>query len=109
MIEAAGDGFVFGAEAADNRVQAGLHVIGVFVLQVVVDEDDHGERKGLGGEDVDALLDVILEDAKFVATQVRHEFAGVAFDGDGQNDEIGIYGNAGLGVGERGGGRTRRL
>ena len=54
--------------------------------------------KGFGGEDVDTLLDVVLEDAEFVATQVGNESAGAILDGNGQDDEAGIHGDSGLGV-----------
>ena len=98
LVEAADKGFVLGAHAADDGFEAGLHLFGVFVLQVVVDQDDHRERKGFGGEDVDVLLDVILEDAELVAAEVRDEFAAVVLDGDGEDDEVGINGDTGLGV-----------
>src|ERR1700676_3736516 len=98
LIEAAEERFVFRAHAADNGVETRLHLRGVFVFEVVVDEDDHGERERFGGEDLDALFDVVLEDAKFVFAKVGHEVAGAILDGNGENDEAGIDGDPGLGV-----------
>ena len=72
---------------------------GVFGFQIVVDEDDEGEREGFLGEDVDGLFDVVVEDAEVGLAEVGNELAILVFYGDREDDEVGVDGDFGLGVG----------
>src|SRR5260221_1614023 len=88
LIEAADEGFVAGAEAADDRRQAGLHLLLVFAFQVVVNQDDQGKRHGLNGKTPNLLLHVVFQDAKFIPAQIRNQITVAVFHRDGDNDRV---------------------
>lgn len=98
-VEAADESFVIAAEAAENGGEAGLDLLRVFGFEVIIEQDDDGEREGFRGEKFQALFDVIIENAKFAAGQVGDEPALAVLDGDGQKNVV--YGKfqGGLAVG----------
>src|ERR1700730_3326708 len=108
LIEATDEGFVVGAHAAGDGFEAGLHLVGVFIFQVVVDENDHRKGKSVGGKDVDILLDAILEDAKVFALKAIEELAFTILDGDGQDNQVRIDRDSRLGVAQWSSGRLAR-
>jgi hypothetical protein len=63
-VETAHQGFVVGADSSSDGAERGGHLGGVLGLEVVIDEDDERKRESFGGEDVDGLFDVLVEDAK---------------------------------------------
>src|ERR1700676_1080453 len=89
LVEAADAGFVVDAEAADDGAEAGFNLVGIFLLQIVIDKYDHRKRNGLGGKrnDVD-LFHAILKNAEFIFLQVGYQIASLVFDGD-RDDDVG--------------------
>src|ERR1700676_311765 len=89
LVEAADAGFVVDAEAADDGAEAGFNLVGIFLLQIVIDKYDHRKRNGLGGKRNDVnLFHAILKNAKFIFLQVGHQIASLVFDGD-RDDDVG--------------------
>ncbi len=83
LIEAADEGFVFQAQPSNHGVEALANFLRVFLFEVVVQQDDHRQRKGFRGKNIDLLLHIIFKHAEFVALQVRNEVAGAVLDRDG--------------------------
>lgn len=98
-VETADEGFVIVAEAGNDGRQAGFDLLGVFGLEIVVEEDDDGERECFGGEKFEALFDVVIKDAEFVAGEVGDEMAVAVFYGDRQKDVVHVEFQSGLAVG----------
>jgi hypothetical protein len=98
-VKAADESFVIAAEAAENGGEAGLDLLGIFGFEVVVKQDDDGEREGFRGEKFQALFDTVIEDAKLAAGEVGDQAAVAVLDGDGEKDVV--YGKlqGGLAVG----------
>ncbi len=100
-----GDGdFVVGAEAGGHGDETFLHLLGGLGGHVVIDEQHGRERRAIGGKHVDALLDVVFEDAELVLAEVGGQPTGGVFHGDRNEDEIGTDANGALGIGEGAGG-----
>src|SRR5215471_9786094 len=74
-IEAADKRFVVGTESGNNGGEAGLDLAGLLSSEVVVQQDHRGDRESLGGEKFDALLDIVVEDAELVASEVGDQSA----------------------------------
>ena len=113
LVKGANKSFVARAHAPDNGAQTGLDRLGVLALQVVVNEDDHGDGKDLGGKKGDLLLDLILKDAEFVLPKVGYQIAFPVFYRNRHNHESRVHDDFGrslaLGRGLRGLRRRRRL
>ena len=89
-VETADEGFIVGAEAGDDRREAGLDLLGVLGLEIVVQEDYGGEGKCFSGEVFEALLNVVVEDAEFGARKVCHQVACAVLHSDWQDHEIDV-------------------
>jgi len=68
-IEAADKSFVVGTESGDDGRQAGFDLLGLLRAKVVIEQNDSGKREA-SAEKIRALLDVVVQDAEFVALQV---------------------------------------
>ena len=98
-IETADEDFIGGTDATGDGAESRRHLCGVFGSEVVVNENDEREREGFLGEDIDGLLDVVVENVEFGLAKVGDEIALLVLDGDGEDDEVGVYGDFVLGVG----------
>ena len=98
-IEAADESFIIGAQSRNDGGDTRFDLFGVLRFEVVVEQDDYGQRKGFGREKLDALFDVVVEDAKFVASKIGNETALAVFYGDREKNVV--YGEfqRGLAVG----------
>src|SRR5271169_6325822 len=65
--------FVGRAEARGDGDQALLHLVGLFLREIVVNENDGGKRKGIGRKSQYLLLLAILENTKIVLLEVAHQ------------------------------------
>src|SRR5712671_6982892 len=88
LVEAADKSLVVQAQTPDHRVQALPHLLRILVFEVVVQKDDHRQRKGLRREDIDFLLHIVFKDAKFVTLQVRNKITGSVLHRDRKNHQI---------------------
>src|SRR5215475_4673881 len=75
LVEAADEGFVAGAEAANDGDETWFDLLLVLAFEIVVDQDDQGERHGLDGKAGDLLLDIVLEDAELIPTKIGNQTA----------------------------------
>lgn len=80
--------FISRAESGGNGDEAFLNFLCLFIGEVVVDEDDGRERKGIRVEEDDLLFGAILEDFEIVALQAGNELPASVFDGDWDEDKI---------------------
>jgi len=83
-IEAADKSFVVGTESGDDGRQAGFDLLGLLRAKVVIEQNDSGKREGFGREKFDALLDVVVQDAEFVALQVGDQASRAVLNGAGR-------------------------
>jgi len=90
QVEAADKCFVARTDSAGDCAQSGSHLCGVLRFQIVVDENDHRERKGFRSENFGGLFDVIVEDAKLVFLKIGDKIAPAVFGSDREDNEIGI-------------------
>lgn len=109
LVEAADEGFVIGAEAADDGTKTGLDLAGVFGLEVIVNENDQRERESLDGEVENLLFDIVLKHAEFVFAKIGYQSTLAVLDGYGQNDKGGIQDDSGGHIGGEGLRRTAGL
>src|SRR5580698_3157020 len=93
LVEAANEGFVEVAHAADDGIEAVLDFFRILRFQIVVDQNDHRKRESLGREHIDSLLDVVFQNAKFVFAEIGYQAAGAVFYGDGQDHQVGVNSN----------------
>src|SRR5256886_2526713 len=82
LVEAANPGFISQTQSGNNRAETWLYLPGVPGIQVVINQHNHGDGNRLGNKGSDFLLDVILEDAKFIPAKGGNEPAGSIFNGD---------------------------
>ncbi len=87
LIEATDKRFVAGAQTSDDRTETGLDLSGIFTLEVVVDQDDHGKRKRVGSKESDLLFDLVFKNTKFIFFQIGNQVAAAILDRDGQKNE----------------------
>src|SRR5208283_2110568 len=59
LVKGANESLVAGAHPPNECAQAGLDLVSVLAFQVVVNQDDHGDRIGFGGKRGDLLLDIV--------------------------------------------------
>src|SRR5262249_58330695 len=59
-VKAADERFVVGAQAGDDGREARFHLPGILGLEVIVEQNDGGERKRLGGKILQPLLHVVV-------------------------------------------------
>src|SRR5580700_10352748 len=65
--------FVGRPEARGNGNQALLHLAGLFLREIVVNQNDGGKRKRIGRKSQNLLLLAILENTKIILQQVAHQ------------------------------------
>src|SRR5215472_4936291 len=75
LVEAADKRLIADAQAPNDGIEALPDLAGIFPVQVVVNQQDHGEGKSFRAERNDSLLDVVLQDAEFVSAQVGDQSA----------------------------------
>lgn len=98
-VEAADEGFVIGAESGDDGRKAGFNLLSIFGLEIVIEEDNDGERESFGGKEFEALFDVVVENAEFVASKIGDEMAVTVLHGDREEDVVHVEFQGGLAVG----------
>src|SRR6185437_1824249 len=84
FIEAHERHFVIGTESSGDAVEAFLDLLGFLGGEIVVENDNGGNRERFIPKKTDGLFDVVLENAKVVLLQVRDKIsAGILYrDGD---------------------------
>src|SRR5208283_1829280 len=113
LVKGANKSLVAGAHPPNDCAQAGLDLVSVLAFQVVVNQDDHGDRIGFGGKRGDLLLDIVIKNAEFVLAEVGYQVAAAVFYRDRDDhrlgDDLDLRWSLALGRGLRGLRRGWRL
>ncbi len=73
LVETADPSFIVQTQTGNNGTKTLFYLPGIPGIQVVINQHDHGNRNRLGNKGSDFLLDVILEDTKFIPTKIGDE------------------------------------
>src|SRR5258707_10730574 len=89
FVEAADKRLVIQAKPPNHRIQALANLLPVLFLEVVVEKNDHRQRKSFRGKDINFLFDIVFKDAEFVPLQICNEIARAVLHRYRKNNEVG--------------------
>src|SRR6266513_1610583 len=98
LDKSADEGLIVQGEAGNHGPQTFTNLLGILRLQVVVNQQNHGNGNRFRSEVNDLLFYGILEDSKFVSPQAGDQPPGPVIDGDGHHNLVDRESNSALPV-----------